>query len=141
MTIEQLHRELRILGISDDHYYLHGLFGSIDDNNKISLTIRQGKFTAEYEVYYREKGEKHSTRTFTNENEACDYVLKQIQEQLAMEKVQNVTGLSGMTVNERLYATGLMDEFERAKKTNKSRAIQILRILKVDEPSIRKILK
>ena len=141
MTIEELNSELKNLGVSDDRYYLHGLFGSSDDNDKIAMTVKMGKYTAEYEVYYRERGEKHSSRTFTNEKEACEYVLSQIQEVLTIEKVQKVVGLDGMTVNERLYASGLMDEFDRTKKKNKTRAAQILRILRVDEPSIKKILK
>ena len=141
MTIEELNSELKNLGVSYDRYYLHGLFGSSDDNDKIAMTVKMGKYTAEYEVYYRERGEKHSSRTFTNEKEACEYVLSQIQEVLTIEKVQKVVGLGGMTVNERLYASGLMDEFDRTKKKNKTRAAQILRILRVDEPSIKKILK
>ncbi|WP_340198823.1 hypothetical protein [Ascidiimonas sp. W6] len=141
MTIEELNNELKKLGVSDDRYYLHGLFGSTDDKDKIAMTIKMGTYTAEYEVYYRERGEKHSTRTFTNENDACEYVLNKIQEELTIEKVQSVVGFGGMTVNERLYATGLMDDFDRTKKKNKTRAAQILRILRVDEPSIKKILK
>ena len=141
MTIEELNSELKNIGVSDDRYYLHGLFGSTDDNDKIAMTIKMGKYTAEYEVYYRERGEKHSSRTFTNEKEACEYVLSQIMKELTIEKVQKVVGLDGMTVNERLYASGLMEEFDRTKKKNKTRAAQILRILRVDEPSIKKILK
>lgn len=141
MTIEKLNSELKKLGVSDDRYYLQGLFGSTDDNDKIALTIKMGKYTAEYEVYYRESGEKHSSRIFTNEKEACEYVLSQIQEEITIEKVQNVIGLGGMTVNERLYVSGLMEEFERTKKKKKTRAAQILRILRVDEPSIKKISK
>ena len=141
MTIEQLNTELKKLGVSDDRYYLHGLFGSTDDNDKIAMTVKMGKYTAEYEVYYRERGEKHSVRTFTTETEACEYVLKNIKLNLTIEKAQNVVGLEGMSVNERLHATGLFDEFDQTKKENKTRAAQILRILRVDEPSIKKILK
>ncbi|MCR9131644.1 MAG: hypothetical protein NXI08_03685 [bacterium] len=141
MTIEELNSELNKLGVSDDRYYLRGLFGSTDDNDKIALTVRKGKFTIEYEVYYKERGEKHSIRTFTTETEACEYLLHKIQEELTIEKVQNVIGLDGMTVNERLWETGLMGEFDQTKKKNKNRAAQILRILRVDEPSIKKILK
>jgi hypothetical protein len=46
-----------------------------------------------------------------------------------------------MTVNERLWESGLMDEFDRAKKKDKTRAKEILRWLRVDEPSIQKIVK
>lgn len=46
-----------------------------------------------------------------------------------------------MTVNERLYVSGLMDEFDKVKTTNKNRAKEILRWLRVDEPSIEMIVK
>lgn len=141
MTIEELNSELKKIGASDDRYYLYGLFGSKDDNNKIALTVNQGEYTIEYEVYYNERGEKHSSRTFTTEDDACKYVLHKIQEELTIEKVRQVDGLTGMTVNERLWVSGLMDEFVRIKKKDKTRATQILRILKVDEASINKILK
>ena len=141
MTIEELNNELKTLGVSDDRYYLHGLFGSTDDCDKIALTIKMGKYTAEYEVYYRERGEKHSIRTFTNETDACEYFLNKIKDVLTIEKVQSLVGFDGMTANERLNATGLMDEFDRAKKKNKIRAAQILRLLQIDEPSVKKILK
>jgi len=141
MTIEELNNKLKNLDVSDDRYYLQGLFSSTDDNDKIALTIRKGNYTIEYEVYYKECGKKHSTRTFTTETEACKYILNKIQEELTIEKVQNVVGLAEMTVNERLYATGLMNEFNKTKKKNKTRAAKILRILRVDESSIKKILK
>ena len=104
------------------------------------MTVKKGNYTVEYEIYYKERGEKHSSRTFTNESDACEYLFNKIQEELTLERVQNVVGLGGMTVNERLYATGLMDEFDRTKMKNKIRAAQILRILRVDELSIKKIL-
>jgi hypothetical protein len=46
----------------------------------------------------------------------------------------------GMTVNERLWESGLMNEFDHVKKSNKQRAIEILLQLGVDKPSIYKIL-
>ena len=140
MTIKELHNELKKRNISEDKYYLQGLYGSTNDDNKIALTAKMGKYTAEYQVYYKERGEKHSERNFTTEKEACEYVMNKILEQHTIEKTQNIIGLEGMTVNERLYTSGLMDEFDRAKRKNKTRAYQILRILKVDKPSIDKIL-
>lgn len=140
MTVEELHIELQKRNISDDKYYLQGLYGSTNDEDKIALNIKMGKYVAEYEVYYKERGEKHSERTFTAENDACEYILNKILEQTTIEKVQSIVGLDGMTVNERLYASGLMDEFVKTKRKNKTRATQILRILRVDKPSIDKIL-
>jgi hypothetical protein len=49
--------------------------------------------------------------------------------------------LPAMTVNERLYASGLMDEFDEAKANDKRRAKEILRLLSVDETAIEKIVK
>jgi hypothetical protein len=48
---------------------------------------------------------------------------------------------SGMTVNERLFVSGLIVEFDKNKISDKTRAKQILRLLQVDEPSIELIVK
>lgn len=47
----------------------------------------------------------------------------------------------GMTVNERLFVSGLTDEFDKSKISDKTKAKQILRSLQVDEPSIEIIVK
>ena len=77
MTIAELHIKLKELGISEDKYYLHGLYGSTADDDKIALTMRKGKYTVEYEVYYKERGSKSSARIFTTEEDACQYIYKQ----------------------------------------------------------------
>ena len=87
MTIEQLHNKLIELNISEDRYYLHGLYGSTDDNDKISLVIKKGKYTIEYEVYHKERGEKDSVNIFFDESEACEWILKKfIDEQSIIKK-------------------------------------------------------
>lgn len=58
-----------------------------------------------------------------------------------IEAIKQVDGLGGMTVNERLFASGLMNEFDRALVTDKSKAKKILELLGIDNPSIEKILK
>lgn len=78
MTIEELYKKLVELQIPEDRYYLHGLYGSSDDNDKIALIIRKGKYTTEYETYFKERGEKHSVRMFTNENEASNWLLEKL---------------------------------------------------------------
>ena len=57
-----------------------------------------------------------------------------------IDAVEQVDGLQGMTVNERLYATGLMNEFDRLKKMDKIKARRILELLKVNKVSIDRIL-
>ena len=128
-------------GILEDQYFLHGLFGFADNNDKIGLTIRKGQYGLEYETYYKERGEKHSLRTFTTEKEACEHIYKKLIDEQTLYRIQKIVGLSGMTVNERLWESGLMDEFDKAKKKDKTRAKEILKWLKVDEPSIQKIVK
>lgn len=49
-----------------------------------------------------------------------------------------IEGLNNMTVNERLYASGLMNEFDKAMRKDKQRAIQILKWLQVDKTLISK---
>ena len=55
--------------------------------------------------------------------------------------INKVEGLGGMTVNERLFVCGLMDEFEKAQVDDKDIAKRILELLGVDKLSIEKIVK
>jgi len=82
MTIKELHSKLDKHGIDPESYYLHGLYGSSSDDEKLALIIRKGKYTIEYETYYRERGEKHSIRIFSDENIVCDWILNKLTNQL-----------------------------------------------------------
>ena len=57
------------------------------------------------------------------------------------KKVNKVDGLGGMTVNERLFVTGLMDSYDNAIIRDKKLARTILEAIKVDRPSIDKIIQ
>ncbi|MBP9849423.1 MAG: hypothetical protein KBC58_08280 [Flavobacterium sp.] len=63
---------------------------------------------------------------------------------MTIEEIENsvlkIEGLGGMTVNERLYVCGLMDEFDNSLKNDKNKARLILELLKVDQLSIEKVL-
>ena len=61
-------------------------------------------------------------------------------EQQIIKSISKVEGLGGMTVNERLFACGLIDEFDEALINDKQRAKKILELLGVDKSSIEKIL-
>ena len=82
-------------------------------------------------------------------NDKDNEILKRIERQLEWFELQrkvnngvsNVVGLQGMTVNERLYATELLDSFDKFKRNNKDYARYILKAIKVDSESIDKILK
>jgi len=137
MTISELHRKLKDIGVPDNKYYLHGLYGSTDDNDKLALTISQG----DNNVYFKEYGIKTTDLHFATEDEACNYLFKHIKDDWTFEQIQKIDGLGGMTVNERLWASGLMSEFDKCKICDKTRAKQILRWLRVDQPSIDKIVK
>ncbi len=56
------------------------------------------------------------------------------------EKANSVVGIEGMTGNERLYISGLMDEFDKTKKSDKHKARTILKALKFDELSIGRLV-
>lgn len=86
MTIHELHIKLEELGISKDKYYLHGLYGSTSDDDKFSLIIKKGTYSIEYETYYKERGEKHSIKTFMTEDEACRYLYKRLKE---IQEIEN----------------------------------------------------
>jgi len=89
----------------------------------------------------------YNLRDIHNDNDAD--ILKRIKSQLewfdlqrrVMKGTSKVVGIEGMTVNERLFATDLMELFDKMKKTNKEYAQYILKSLKVDRESIEKILK
>jgi len=141
MTLDELNSKLAEKGIPADRYYLHGRYGSTDDNDKIALIIKAGRYTVQYETYFRERGEKHSVKVFATESEACEYVYNKLMDEQIFLRIQQIEGLLGMTVNERLWASGLMDEFDQVLKADKASARKILRWLKVDEASIEKIVK
>jgi len=62
-------------------------------------------------------------------------------EQEIEKAISKVEELGGMTVNERLYVCGLMDEFDKALIIDGEKAKKILEFLGVDKPSIKKIVK
>jgi len=57
-----------------------------------------------------------------------------------LKAVRQVKALEGMTVNKHLFVSGLMNEFDKAKRKDKAKAVYILKLLLVDNPSINKIL-
>jgi hypothetical protein len=61
-------------------------------------------------------------------------------EQELIKIISTVEGLDGMTVNERLFAIGLMDEFDNALNNDKNKVRKILELLRVDNYSIEKII-
>jgi len=61
-------------------------------------------------------------------------------EQEVITAISKVDELGGMTINERLFACGLMDEFDKARVDDKAKAKRILELLGVDKPSIEKIV-
>jgi hypothetical protein len=61
-------------------------------------------------------------------------------EQEIIKSISNIEGFGGMTVNERLFACGLMNEFDNALIDNKEKAKKILELLGVDKLSIEKIV-
>ncbi|MFN0292511.1 hypothetical protein [Pedobacter helvus] len=62
-------------------------------------------------------------------------------EEEIISRINSIEGLEGMTVNERLHAAGLYDEFYLVIKIDKPKARKILTWLKVDEPSIELVIK
>lgn len=139
MNFEQTYKELCQLEIPEDRYYLHGIYGSTSDEDRLALTAKQGEFTIEYEIYFRESGVIGSIRTFTNENQATDYFITMLFNEFLQERIATNNNL-GIMGNERLVLTGLMDLFEDLKRTNKPRATQLLKALGFDNESMESIL-
>lgn len=61
-------------------------------------------------------------------------------EEEIIKAISKIEALNGMTVNERLFVCGLMDEFDKVLITDKNKAKRILILLGVDEFSIEKII-
>ena len=57
------------------------------------------------------------------------------------QAISGIDGIDGMTVNERLFVSGLLDEFDKAIVSDKDKAKRILELLNVDKLSIEKIVK
>ena len=140
MTISDLNKKLKKIKIDENKYYLNGLFGSKDNTDKIALSIKKGKYGIEYETYFIEKGEKHSIKKFDSEKDACQFIYRKIIYQKILSKINQNSDFFGTTVNERLYLSGLIEEFDNIKKQDKKLAKDILRWLKVDELSIERIV-
>jgi hypothetical protein len=62
-------------------------------------------------------------------------------EEKIIDAINKVDGFGGMTVNERLYVTGLLKEFDKSLKSDREKAKKILELLKVDRVSIDAILR
>jgi hypothetical protein len=90
MTISELHKKLKEKGIPDSRYFLHGLYVSTDDNDKISLNIKKGSYNIVYEVYFKEKGEKHSSVIFNSEDKACEYLYKKLIDSWTCEQIGKI---------------------------------------------------
>lgn len=60
-------------------------------------------------------------------------------EQEIINAISKFEGLGGMTVNERLYVYGLIEEFDGALINDKDKTKKILEFLAFDKPSIKKI--
>ncbi|MBZ4191714.1 hypothetical protein [Niabella beijingensis] len=78
---------------------------------------------------------------FFTERAACEYIYGLLIDEDLFLRIQKIEGLSAMTVNERLFASGLIDEFEQVKEKDRRRAGKMLRWLGVDEASIDRIVK
>jgi hypothetical protein len=140
MKIEQLYKKLTENNISSDKYYLHGLFGSSDDNERLGLKIFKDSDRIKYQIYFKERGQVTSSWDYDSEDEACEVMFRKLKDEQTFWEIRKIEGLDGMTVNERLSASGLLDEFDRVKHIDKNRAKQILRWLRVDQQSIEKII-
>lgn len=73
-------------------------------------------------------------------NNQNEWIELQSKINLALEK-QEMKDINGMTVNERLIISGLMDSYDKYKNNNIDFARFILERLKVDTTSINNILK
>ncbi len=79
-AIKELYCSLKKLGIPEDRYYLHGLYGSLNDEDKLALVVKKGTHSLAYEIYFKERGEKRVLKTFTGESDACEYFYQRLKD-------------------------------------------------------------
>ena len=78
MNIQELCKKLKELNISDNLYYIHGLCGSPNDDEKLSMIIKKDMEGMRYEIYFKERGVKSIIRVFNSEEEACYFFLREV---------------------------------------------------------------
>ena len=83
-------------------------------------------------------GDTHTAQTITVSTNY--YRPTYMTEEEIQNAINKVEGLGGMTVNERLFVSGITDEFDNALKNDKDKARRILEMLHVDKGSIDKIV-
>ena len=83
-----------------------------------------GKYSAEYEVYYKERGNKNSSRIFKTEAEACDYFLYRIKSWILMAETSEKT-YDFVCFGDLAYEFDFSDH-EEAEKKIKRKLSQIL---------------
>jgi hypothetical protein len=66
------------LGVPEEDYYLHGLYGSTSDNNKLAMIVKKVEYSVEYEIYYKGKGQKDVIQVFTDFDLTSDYFIKRL---------------------------------------------------------------
>jgi hypothetical protein len=74
--IKSLHEKLLAHNVAENSYHLLGLFGSSDDDLKLSLNIKRGKYTIIFEIYSKDRGEKHTLFETADIDEACEYFFR-----------------------------------------------------------------
>jgi hypothetical protein len=74
--IKSLHEKLLAHHIDEESYHLLGLFGSTNDDLKLSLNIKRGKYTIMFEIYSKDRSEKHILLETTDIDEACEYFFR-----------------------------------------------------------------
>ena len=78
--LEKLYFRLKALGIPEESYYLQGLYGSSTDDYKLALVMRKENNSIDYEMYFKENGEKHVIQVFTDFDIAANYFIEQLTE-------------------------------------------------------------
>lgn len=71
MNVEELRKQLRENNVPDDMYSL--LVGGYPNEAFCLVETEDG-----WEVYYSERGKKSSSRQFSSESEACEYLERKL---------------------------------------------------------------
>lgn len=137
MKLKELFDKLESSNIPKDKYYINGIYGSTDDENKPAMRLYNGNM---FEIYSKERGEKVIKKIYDEEEDACLYMFKLIRQTWDFERILSIKNITKLSIEERLKISGMKDEFEVALAEDKRRAKEILKLLRVDQSTIKSII-
>jgi len=132
MPMQLIITDFKVKNMSGQHVYLAG-------------SIHTDKGIEQVEVFFRDRLEEKKVFERAELTLSCDLVRSDAGTHLVnahILKVRLITDvpLDGLTIKDRLYATGLIHEFREIYRKDKIRAMEMLKVLGVSDKMAEEIL-